>query len=332
MEYINDAGTLILDATINISRYAFEIYKQLNPKIFPQKIMVPKIFEACLQQIFEAHQQFVQMNTFELVPIKHMEPNNKVLLACSGGLDSIYQAFILREQGYDVTLFHVKNMNYYSNGKEFEVVKDFSNTFKFPLRFGQIKQNTKTTNVFKKYWKENSFKNILLYCMMIDYCVEHNIYNISCGDDLSLDIKDAVVGTNVADAKQVTMSFINTLNILSNINFLFVDVTQHKGIRLKKIFDNNAQDLFYSCVNSGRFNQSNHKRVSQKFNVDLEKYNCGMCRKCAFHSLLRHYFLNESFPQQFINYCWEKIQIGADYEFFKPTLSLEQRIHNLYNY
>ena len=65
---------------------------------------------------------------------------------------------------------------------------------------------------------------------------------------------------------------------------------------------------------------------------ELEKWNCGVCRKCAYHSLLRHYFLDEQFPREFVDFCWKKICNGADYEFFKPELPLEKRIQNLYDY
>ena len=106
----------------------------------------------------------------------------------------------------------------------------------------------------------------------------------------------------------------------------------HKGIRLQKLIDMEALDLFYSCVNPGRFNQSNHDRINKKFNIQLEKWNCGVCRKCAFHSLLLYYYLNKDYPKDFIDFCWNKISNGADYEFFKPSLPLDIRINNLYVY
>lgn len=333
MNYTNEAGTIVLPY-IKYSKYALDVYRDLNPEKFTNPLVILPLFNSCLRVIENKHNQNVAHVFLNDLGKEYIEPNKKVLLAFSGGLDSAYQALWLREQGYDVTLFHVKNMNYYTNGKEYQVVQDFATHFDFKVVYAEFKQNTKD-GPYKKFWRENSFKNTLLYCMMYDYCIENNISNISSGDDLRLDIKDTVVGTNVADAWQVTTEFFKWLNIKYigiNGNTTHGDSTIHKGIRLKLMKEKDAYDYFYSCVNPGRFNQSNHKRIENKFGVKLEKWNCGVCRKCAYHSLLRHYFLDEQFPQEFVDFCWEKICNGADYEFFKPELPLEKRIQNLYDY
>ena len=116
------------------------------------------------------------------------------------------------------------------------------------------------------------------------------------------------------------------------LQWLWVDNKVDKAQRLNKLLTNGCINDFYSCVNPGRFNQSNHDRIEKKYNVKIEKWNCGVCRKCAFHSLLRHYYLREEYNKEFIDFCWNKICIGADYEFFKPSLPLETRIYNLVNY
>lgn len=332
MRYKNSAGEIELDCNLVLSKDALSVYAYLNKQTFDSSIFINEIFVESVSVIFDIHGfVFAPITTASHTKHKLIE-NNTVLLAFSGGLDSVYQAFYLREQGYDVLLFHCKNMNYYTNGKEYQVCEDFVIKYNFPIVYTTFKQNTKGDNPFKKYWKENSFKNLLLYSMMVDYCVDNNISNISCGDDLRLDIKDAVVGTNIADAKQVTLPFVENIKEEYNINFIFVDSNVNKAQRIQKLQEYNALDNFYSCVNPGRFNQSNHDRIQNKFNVNIEKYNCGVCRKCAFHTLLRHYFLNENYSEQFINFCWEKICIGADFEFFNPKLPLQNKIQNLISY
>lgn len=329
MEYSNDAGTINLNCYLQNSINALDIYKYTNPQNFEDNIPVNILFDDSLREIYNIHNQKYNPVIIQPIPL-HIQSNNKVLLAFSGGLDSVYQAFILRES-YDVTLFHVKNMNYYTNGKEYQVCEEFSKIYNFPIVYAQFKQNTKD-NPYKKHWKENSFKNLLLYSMMLDYCIDNGTSNISSGDDLRLDIKDAVVGTNIADAFQVTLPFMKKIKEYYNIDFIPTNGNIDKAQRIQKLKEYNALDMFYSCVNPGRFNQSNHNRINKKYNIQMEKWNCGVCRKCAFHSLLRYYYLHENYPQEFIDFCWGKICIGADYEFFKPTLPMEQRIKNLIEY
>ena len=328
MKYTNEAGT-IEGLFINYSKDALDIYKYLNPEVFPSDLTVLNIFEHCLKEIYRIHNQDVELYIQDFIPMIIPE-NNRVLLAFSGGLDSMYQAFYLKDKGYGVTLFHVKNMNYYTNGKEYQVVEEFSTKYNFDFVVYSFKQNTKE-NPYKKHWRENSFKNILLYTMMLDYCCHCGIHYISSGDDLRLNPKDCVIGTNVADVHTVNLSFFEDVKKKFNIDVIWTN-PEHKGIRLQKLQELGALDNFYSCVNPGRFNQSNHNRIQNKFNVKIEKWNCGVCRKCAFHSLLRYYYLHENYPQDFIDFCWSKICIGADYEFFKPTLPMDVRISNLYNY
>lgn len=331
MKYKNEAGQIELDCNLFFSKNALDIYRECNKKEFKSNINIYEIFYLCLREIYFAHNQ--SFNPFIInIPKLRFNSNNNVLLAFSGGLDSMYQALKLRENNYNVTLFHCRNMNYYTNGKEYQVCEEFSKKYNFSIVYSTFKQNTRKDNCYKKYWKENSFKNMLLYSMMLDYCLEKNIGNISCGDDLRLNINNAVVGTNIADAKEVTIPFKNAIEINHNISFIFLDDKVNKAERIKLIQKYEAMDIFYSCVNPGKFNQYNHNRIEQKFNVKLEKYNCGVCRKCAFHSLLRHYFLNEQFNKEFIDFCWSKIAIGADNVFFNQQIPLNIRIQNLKNY
>ena len=329
---VNEAGRVEADFPLVLTKDALEAYKLFNPEYFPENQPFPAIFEETGQLICKAH-GFKSLISFYNSSIIYTQrkPNNQVLLACSGGLDSVYQALYLKEKGYDVILFHVNNLNYYSNGKEQAVVNDIATHLNLPLISVRFVANTRESNWFKKFWAENSFKDMLFYSIMIDYASCKGIYNISSGDDLSLDISKAVVGTNLSDARQVTEAFIRDMK--KYYDFEFIPTEQnHKGMRLEKLKKYDLLDSYYSCVNPGRFNQQNHRRIKDLFGVNLYKYNCGLCRKCAFHNLLRYYYLKEPFSQDFINLCWERIAIGADKVFFDKSLPLETRIENLYDY
>ena len=53
------------------------------------------------------------VRNIKLTKIKLINNSNDVLLACSCGLDSIYQIFQLRQMGYNPILYHMKNANRY---------------------------------------------------------------------------------------------------------------------------------------------------------------------------------------------------------------------------
>lgn len=172
---------------------------------------------------------------------------------------------------------------------------------------------------------------------MIDICIENGWNKISLGDDFDLGIKDAVFGINLTDARELTQTFLSGIShFCKNIEFLIIDSKKHnKFDRLMTLADNDLLDYYYSCVSAGRFNQSTRKRIQKKFNIDLFANNCGSCRKCCMHNLLLHYKNKKNFSQEYIDFCWKKMYdngYSADYEFFKPELSLEQRLENLYAY
>lgn len=330
--FAHHSGRIEAPFPLVLSAEALCTYSYFNPEIFSADTALPDMFEHTIRLLCISHAQpcptlYAAHRHFP----KERKPNNKVILACSGGLDSVYQAICLKEKGYDVTLFHVKNLNYYTNGKEEVITEDIAKALDMPLLSARFIADTRKDNPFRKYWSENSFKDMLFYSMMIDYAYLNDIYNISSGDDLSLDISKAVVGVNLSDAKQITETFMSDLKRYYVFNFIPTE-QNHKGIRLQKLQEHGLLDKYYSCVNPGRFNQQNHKRIESCFGVELYHYNCGLCRKCAFHNLLRHYYLNEEFSPEFIDFCWDKIANGADNVFFNKKLPLEQRIKNLYEY
>lgn len=329
--YTNEAGRVEFNYNNILTCKAWDTYRDFNPEKFDE-VHCFNAFRKCVDLIATAHDQIITLMCDPNPEYRKTSNNNSVLLACSGGLDSIYQSFWLRDHGYNVILFHCANMNFYTNGQELKTVESFAKKHEFPLVVVRQVSNFNKDNHYKKFWQENSWKDMLFYSMMCDHCIEHDIHYISSGDDLRLNLSDAVVGTNLSDAHEITEAFLDGLKEITNIKFIPVNRLDHKGIRLQKIIENNALDDFYSCVNPGKFNQSNHKRIEEKFNVKLEKNNCGVCRKCAFHTLLRHYYLKEHYPDEFINFCWDKISIGADNVFFNKDLPLETRIKNLYDY
>ena len=328
MKYTNEALSIDFPIMNELIGNACDIYKYCNTQIFNYGDVFP-CFAPTLKIICNAHKQEFKFNktwpnSFPSLQLKKMEQNKKVLVLFSGGLDSIYQAMKLREEGYSVSLFHMKNQNKYTNGQEVKVSKAFAEKYNFPIVYGDFKASN---GEYKKFWQENSWKNFLLYTLAYSYCIENEIGNISSGDDLRLSINDAVVGTNLSDSRELTLRFMEDMKIN------FIPCSGDKESRLKYIFDHNLEDDYYSCVSPGRMNQYWHNMFSSKLNVNVEKYNCCICRKCAMHLLLRKYYLhNIDINSESEKYLWERLSIGADNAFFDLSIPLETRIKNLKDY
>lgn len=325
-------------STIKLSQILLDIHDNFNQKVFDKSIVVPKFLQSFTSLIYNAFGQqlpnYIDDSIDYSVNLKNN--TNDVLLAFSSGLDSVFQAIKLKEAGYNVHLYIVKNINRYENNLAYKFAKPIADKLGLELIEANFKYGKKNEK-YSKIWPENPIKNQLIYASMIDYCYEHNWNKISAGDDFDLKLKDAVAGINLTDAEEVTKTFISCIkSIVPNLEFIPIAKGYDKSIRIKTLIDYQLEDLYYSCVQAGRFNQTFHKKSEEKYHIKLMANNCGCyCRKCAMHNLLLHYKGIKVFPQDFLDACWKRMwnnKCSADYEFFKPELSIEQRISNLFTY
>lgn len=320
----NEAAKLYVENDV-YSKYALDVYKYLNKAQF-EDFSTIDLFEPVLKLILECHKQHPEISFKAAKKPSFVKDDNRVLLCCSGGLDSVYQALRLRELGYDVILMHLNGANFYENGQAHKVFESFAEKFSFDAYEPKI--SPKHKGEYKKAWQENSFKDFLIYSIAIDYMIKHNIRYLSSGDDLRLEMKDQVTGVNTGDARQLTEAFINAFGI----EFLPVDRNIDKAQRLAYLDRFGARDYYLSCVGPGRLIRSQHERYEKKFGVKTDKWCCFSCRKCCFHLLADHYFNGKPLPQELINRCWDKMAVGADAAFFGKHLDLQTRIKNLRDY
>lgn len=328
---IENHGTVIdADFSLRLSEIALDNYVKMNRREWEidtcEELSCP-IKELCKRGVALHEVHSYQVNVNKSVNLGNIGNNNKVCVAFSGGLDSVYQSLKLREEGYDVILLHVNNLNRYSNGQEFIVSKEFADKFKFSLEVIDIKSTLK--GKFKKEWKENPFKNFLIYSLCVDYCIANGIKNISSGDDLRLSIEDSVFDTNVSDSRELTIEFFKSF---TQVNFIPVDNTVMKSGRLEFVHSVGAGDFYDSCVGPGRLTRYLHDLNEKKFGVKLDKWCCGSCRKCCSHVWYDYCFNGVSYPQKFLDRCWKKMSIGADEKFYKGKKTLDERKEALLDY
>ena len=317
----------------------FDLYENFNKEVFDDIVCCPTSLKEMVDCVYNAHGQTYESFCANEWGIKYVnEPNlNKVCLGFSAGLDSMYQAFALRDRGFDVTLFHVKGINTYENGQGTKYSKAFADKFGFDYVEANIQKTSDKNDKHKQFWPENPIKNQLILAMMIDWCMENNCILLSLGDDFDLSVKDAVVGVNLTDSREITQSFLKGIDdIVYGFGFIEIAKGQNKAHRLKYLKEKGALDDYYSCVLPGRFNKTRHVGNINKFGITLPSNNCGCsCRKCAMHNLIMYYEKMIDFPQEFIDACWKvmwKNKYSADYVFFAPDLPIETRIQNLYTY
>lgn len=324
------------------------IYDIFNPKDFNHKVQVYEPFIDLVQLVYKTFNQ--ELPQIDSIPIKDeekfsfCEDNNNVVLAFSGGLDSCYQALCLKEQGYNVHLFHVSGINYYEGNSAREVGRSFAKKMGMNFVEAKWKRDNNKSNPHRQYWGDNAIKNQLILGMMADYCIDMGWNKISLGDDNSISIRDndMMLGINVTDCREVQELFEKCLcRLVNNLEIIAIERpvgsnVANKMDRLQKLINYNLIDDYYSCVGAARFNKYNRDTCVKKHNVSLPAYNCGyFCTKCSIHNLLLHYVGNRPYPSDFIDKCWERLwksKYGNFDIMFGKDIPLEDRIKNLQTY
>jgi hypothetical protein len=177
-----------------------------------------------------------------------------------------------------------------------------------------------------KLYVENSFINLFLYSLMLDCCQDRDIYYISSGDSLDLMRK-----TNTfSNLPEITKTFIDELYMSLNFDFIKAEKI-NKIDKLKKLKEYDLSEKFNDCINTDKFYKINKNKLQTQYSISLPKNNCGICRKCTFYNLLKHYYLNEKFSPDYIDFCWNQIVNDNNYTIFNQAIPLAIRIKNLYD-
>lgn len=325
-----------------LTQHILDLHDCFNCKPFPCQLKTLPSLSAMCNMVYESFKQ--EVPSFDGIDAESMNIESKsdskdVILGFSSGLDSVYQALLLKEQGYNVHLLFAKGINTYENGQAWKYAQPIADIIGAELMSFNVKKNLSkdlSKNPFRQQWPENPIKNELIMAVMLDICIERGWRYISLGDDFDLTLDKSVPGVNTTDAKEVTLSFLDGIReYVKGFTFIPIQKGHDKGVRLQKLIDYGLEDLYYSCVQAGCRNKYFKSLTEKKFNVKLFGNNCGKCRKCCMHNLILHYTKKKIIPDDYVSYCWEKMYTTgckADYEFFKPELSLDERINNLFSY
>ncbi len=322
----------VLDRTF--TNLGIDLYNICNQQKFNLYINCPFEFENWMKLIYNKFNcKLLGLRKYDLANIKLESDNNNVLLACSGGLDSIYQAIQLKEMGYNPIYYHIKNVNSYENGNAYKTAIEASKKLGIELVIGELKRNYKSN--YNKVWPENPIKNQMILFTMIDYCKENNINKICMDGSWEFTIDEVTAGVDVADAPENYEYWLDGIkHYVDNLEFIKTSHDISKFDKIKALDELGLMDYIYSCLGAGRFNEYRHNEIEKKYNIKLFKHNCGyFCRKCAHHNLLMYYSNYKIFPQEFIDKCWHIMNnnsFASRNMLFGNNIPIEQKIQNLF--
>ena len=252
-----------------------------------------------------------------------------MLVALSGGLDSVYLMHRLKDEGYEVTAVHVAGLNKQSTTFEENFAQKAAE--KAGVKFEKL--NFKSPS---QVFPDNPFKNQLILSMMLDMGIKRGLYRYAIGSDWTTPLKEAVAGFTITDSVEVYREFWNGVKQrFPQAELVFIPDNVKKYERLQYLHDKGVLNDVSSCIAPQRFRESLHIKNQQKYGVKLMDGRCGSCYKCAMEYILLAEAGKLPKDKAYYDHCWEVLATSKTAhrpDLFAKTLPFEKRLENLKNY
>lgn len=200
-----------------------------------------------------------------------------IILAFSGGKDSVAAALYLKEADYNVYLYHLRNYN--SVKDEYVQAEKLAKLLDMPLYVDSIKSLQKS-----EWGITHPLQSMVLYNRMIVYGIENNIgYQIACGDYMeeSLKLDRDMFDMQASDTQEFVEAYHEVIRtILPNFDLTLCHNNRFDALNILEQHPDILLEC-QSCMCQQRFREYNRQQKMKKFNVKLMPNRCGGCLKCA---------------------------------------------------
>ena len=223
--------------------------------------------------------------------------NNNIILAFSGGKDSIASAIRFKETGKNVYLYHLKHINP-SFSDEWKCAQALADLLELPIFFDDIKLTGHHP------YMEHPMKNMLIGNGALSYGIREKITtNIAFGNYTNSYLDDNVFDRCAGDCVDM-WDFYN--NIIKQVipDFEIKFNLKHMGDTLDAISD--RPDLLnesLSCLCRHSLRDYRRQWVKDKFGVELFQKRCGSCYKCCVEYIYMADHNKISYSEPYYKYC-----------------------------
>lgn len=279
------------------------LYQEFSQNPLPDKLYrIPHGLEDYLNMLYTKNgQEMPEIQYVDDIPeVKELEENNKVLLAFSGGKDSIASALKLKEDGYEVILYHISGINK-SYPNELENAKRFAEKYGFEIIIDYMRFSGKT-----EYF-ENPVKNHLILAQMLDKGMKMGVSKYSVGsflDDVVAELNIMYMLSDGYDFFRLLEKFIQE-HILKNYQLMIWWKNEGESITYLCMKHPQVIQESLSCMMPLRYRYKLKKQNEEKFGMQLLDERCGSCVKCCMEYLIMLYYKLVPLNKKFVQHCIE---------------------------
>ena len=323
----NSCGSIDTPTFFNgvLTEICFSLFEKFNTKNFPKELTIPTNFVDIVNYTYSTLKyELPKINTYDLEKIDVVQNDKNVVVAFSGGLDSVYITLKLLNEGYIPHLIYVNGMNRCEGNKSFECASEFSKKFNLDLEIVNFKRKGKSD------WLENPFRNELIKSICVDYALENNYSIIASGEDSKMSVSNISDILCVCDTIECQKLYAIAINNYTDNKFVFKNTEYASKIEKLKYLDKyDTLDYYYSCTCMYCNFEQLKNQTKKKFNIEhfVPKQNCLCCRKCTQHMLFLENIEKVKLSDSYRDYCWNKVKTSKLNNKYDWSLSRENLIN-----
>lgn len=263
--------------------YMLYLFQVTSEPTYPTTIHIPTPeFNEYIEILYSRNdQQLPEIIVDNNIPtINIPDDPNHVVLAFSGGKDSVAHAAFLKDHNFNPTLYFVRHMNRaYPN--ELNVAHDIANLLDCPLIEDHLSYSGKVAKA------ESPVKNHLILSLIIDYMRQNNLTRCACGTYIEDNLDKTPTQFGLSDAYEFYLAFMKGVkSFFPNFKWLCWFQSEFHAISYLVHTHPDLIPHYQSCLLPDRYRKNVHNANARKFNIEPMPNRCLSCWKCAQEYLI----------------------------------------------
>ena len=258
--------------------YMLYLFQVTSEDQYPRTIHIPtpefnEYIEILYQRSGQELPEIIVDNDIPIIDIKD-DPNH-VVLAFSGGKDSVSHAAFLKDYNMNPTLYYVKHINRaYPN--ELHVAHEIANMLQVPIVEDHLSFSGKVTKA------ESPVKNHLILSLIIEYMRQNNLTRCACGTYIEYNLERTSTQFGLSDAYEFYLAFEKGVrSFFPNFHWLCWYNSEFQALCYLVNKHPELIPHYQSCILPDRYRKNIKRLNEQKYHQEFMPNRCMSCWKCA---------------------------------------------------
>lgn len=260
------------------TNYMLYLFQVTSEETYPRRLKVPTMeFYDYIKILYNrSGQEMPELYIDEeFKTINIPDKPDRVVLAFSGGKDSVAHAAFLKDYNMNPTLYYIKGINR-SYPNELNVAIDVATKLECNYVVDSITFSGKVSRA------ESPVKNHLILSLIIEYMRQNNLTRCACGTYIEDNLERTSTYFGLSDAWELYLAFEKGVkSIFPNFHWLCWFNSEFQALCYLVNKHPELIPLYQSCILPDRYRPNIKRLNEQKYHTTFMPNRCMSCWKCA---------------------------------------------------